>query len=102
MTVLAIARARALADELHVLTTRNETADAPIKNHACIHAMRIHRIEREMTAQRQHEAEERRIHWLDKFAHGIYTMELRWTKLLARSATHRVGCAGTARSVSCD
>ena len=98
MTALAIARAQALADELHVLTARNETADAPIKNHARIHAMRTHRIEREMIAQRQYEAEERRIHWLDRFAHGIYTMELHWTKLLARSATHRVVHAGIGRS----
>ena len=102
MTVLAIARAQALADELHVLTVRQETADAPIKNHVRIRAMRIHRIEREMIALRQHEAQERRLYWLDKFAQGIYTMELHWTKLLARSATHRVGRLGTARSVSCD
>ena len=29
--------------------------------------------------------------WLEAFAHGIYVMELRWTCLLARSATHRIG-----------
>jgi hypothetical protein len=93
-----IARAEILIDELIATTTRSETADAPIKNPARIHAMRVHRIEREMIVQRQHEAEERRIHWLDKFAHGIYTMELHWTKLLARSATHRVVHAGIGRS----
>jgi hypothetical protein len=53
--------------------------------------VRMRSIERKLLRERRSEECEQRDHWLEKFAHGIYVMELRWTRLLARSATHRVG-----------
>jgi hypothetical protein len=82
---------RALADELQIATATPKTADASILNCYRIHAMHIRAIEREVIKARRQEERDRRDNWLDNFAHGIYVMELHWARLLAGSATHRVG-----------
>jgi hypothetical protein len=80
-----------LADELQAATTSPKTGDAPDLNRQRIHAMYMQAIERKVIRERRREERERRDNWLDKFAHGIYVMELHWTRMLARSATHHVG-----------
>ena len=84
-------RLQVLADELQATTVTPKTADALNPNRLRIHAMHMLAIERKVVRERRREERERRDNWLDKFAHGIYVMELHWTRMLARSATHRVG-----------
>lgn len=84
-------RLNTLADELQAATTSPKTGDAPDLNRQRIHAMHMQAIERKVIRERRREERERRDNWLDKFAHGIYVMELHWTRMLARSATHHVG-----------
>ena len=84
-------RLNTLADELQAATTSPKTGDAPDLNRQRIHAMYMQAIERKVIRERRREEREQRDHWLDNFAHGIYVMELHWARLLASSATHRVG-----------
>jgi hypothetical protein len=82
---------QALADELRAATAAPQTADAPDLNRYRIHAIRTRAIEREVIRERRQEERDRRARWLNDFAHGIYVMELHWTRMLVSSATHRVG-----------
>lgn len=83
---VCVDRLNVLADEFQAATTQPKTADASDLNRLRIHAMHI-----KVVQERRREERERRDHWLEKFAHGIYVMELHWTRMLASSATHRVG-----------
>ena len=88
---VCVDRLNVLADEFQAATTQPKTADASDLNRLRIHAMHIRAIECKVVQERRREERERRDHWLEKFAHGIYVMELHWTRMLASSATHRVG-----------